>query len=339
VIVNNFFDIFFDTTFQIVYFVSMSIEKYISQLLYRYQCVTVPGFGAFITETYPASYNDVTQSFLPPSKKLRFNALIKHNDGLLASQIVLAENISFDDALALIDKEVLAWEFNLSHKTFVYLQNIGKFYYNIDGHLIFESIDQNEYLTSAFGLTGFKAPVIQRESNNKEILFLEEKTPITLSLEKRKRTSYGWLKYAAVFVIGIGTAGYYGHYWMEEKASNQQLVIEKNIQAQLDQKIQEATFYIDTPLNPIIMPTIAIADDSHNYHIVAGAFREEDNAKKEMQNLIEKGFKAKIIAKNRFGLHPVIYGSYPNREAAETAINSIRIQHNPDAWILAQELK
>jgi hypothetical protein len=336
VIVNNFFAFFFDTSFQSIYFVSMSIEKYISQLLYRYQCVTVPGFGAFITETCPASYNDVTQSFLPPSKKVRFNALIKHNDGLLASQIVLSENISFDDAIALIDKEVLSWEFNLSHKTYVHLQNIGKFYHNPEGHLIFESSDQNEYLTSAFGLTGFKAPVILRESYKKEVSLLEEKVPLTISPNKRKQPSYGWLKYAAAFVIGIGTAGYYGHHWMEKTASNQQLVIEKNIQAQLDQKIQEATFYIDTPLTPIIMPTMAIADASYNYHIVAGAFREEENAKKEMQSLTEKGFKAQIIAKNKFGLHPVVYGSYPNREAAELAIKSIRIEYNPDAWILVQ---
>lgn len=317
----------------------MSIAKHISQLLYRYQCVTVPGFGAFITEVCPASYNDITQSFLPPSKKLRFNTLLKHNDGLLASQIVLAEKINYDAALALIAEEVLQWEFSLSHKTYVYLENIGKFSYNQEGNLVFEPYDQNEYLTSAFGLTGFKAPVIQREVYKKEVLVLEEKAPITITPEKRNRPSYGWLKYAAAFVIGLGTAGYYGHEWMAKTASNQQLVIEKNVQQQLDQKIQEATFYIDTPLTAITMPTMAIAEASHNYHIVAGAFREEVNAKKALQDLIEKGFKAKIIAKNRFGLHPVIYGSYPNREAAEAAIATIKSQHNPDAWILAQELK
>jgi len=39
-------------------FVFMKIEQYISRLLYRYQCVTVPGFGAFLTEIQPAQLHE-----------------------------------------------------------------------------------------------------------------------------------------------------------------------------------------------------------------------------------------------------------------------------------------
>ncbi|WP_459640758.1 HU domain-containing protein [Flavobacterium sp. CGRL2] len=46
----------------------MKIEVYISQLLYRYQCVTVPGFGAFLTEIHSAQLNESTNSFFPPKK-------------------------------------------------------------------------------------------------------------------------------------------------------------------------------------------------------------------------------------------------------------------------------
>ena len=44
----------------------MLIEKHISDLLYRYQCVTVPGFGAFLTETVSAHVTGSASSFFPP---------------------------------------------------------------------------------------------------------------------------------------------------------------------------------------------------------------------------------------------------------------------------------
>jgi hypothetical protein len=41
----------------------MNIEPYIAQLLYRYQCVTVPGFG--VTEIQSAQWVEAN-SFFPP---------------------------------------------------------------------------------------------------------------------------------------------------------------------------------------------------------------------------------------------------------------------------------
>ncbi len=46
----------------------MQIEKHISDLLYRYQCVTVPGFGAFLAETVSAQVTGSASSFFPPRK-------------------------------------------------------------------------------------------------------------------------------------------------------------------------------------------------------------------------------------------------------------------------------
>ena len=70
----------------------MKIENYISQLLYRYQCVTIPNFGAFLTEIQSAKINEETNSFYPPTKLVSFNSYLKNNDGLLANQIAQTEN-------------------------------------------------------------------------------------------------------------------------------------------------------------------------------------------------------------------------------------------------------
>ena len=103
----------------------MMIEKHISALLYRYQCVTIPNFGAFITETVSARYNETTNTFVPPKKTILFNSLLQQNDGLLANHIALEENISFKEALTLIQEQCILWKDALNINKIVYLKNIG----------------------------------------------------------------------------------------------------------------------------------------------------------------------------------------------------------------------
>ncbi|NNG09397.1 MAG: SPOR domain-containing protein, partial [Arenibacter sp.] len=63
----------------------MGTEHYIAELLYRYNCVIVPEFGAFLTQMKSAVINDTTNSFYPPSKIVSFNEQLSSNDGLLVS--------------------------------------------------------------------------------------------------------------------------------------------------------------------------------------------------------------------------------------------------------------
>ena len=74
----------------------MNIQPYIAQLLYRYQCVTVPGFGAFLTEIQSAQLTESSHSFFPPKKIISFNGQLQNNDGLLANHIAQAEKTSYE---------------------------------------------------------------------------------------------------------------------------------------------------------------------------------------------------------------------------------------------------
>lgn len=96
----------------------MSIEQHISQLLYRYQCVTVPNFGAFLTETTSAFIQESNHTFFPPKKVLSFNSHIKNNDGLLANHMAAVEKISYNEAVAKIDAEVNQWLQKLQNRDF-----------------------------------------------------------------------------------------------------------------------------------------------------------------------------------------------------------------------------
>jgi len=75
-----------------------------------------------------------------------------------------------------------------------------------------------------------------------------------------------------------------------------------------------------------------------SYHIMAGAFRDEKNAEKIFKKLSNQGYKAKRIPQNKYGLYPVLYGSYATLAEAEKEKKEIQNTVNPDAWILVESL-
>ena len=76
----------------------MKIEQCISELLYRYDCVIVPGLGGFVANYKSATIQPIQNTFSPPSKSISFNKNLNNNDGLLANFIAQQEAFGFDDA-------------------------------------------------------------------------------------------------------------------------------------------------------------------------------------------------------------------------------------------------
>ena len=314
-------------------FVTMNIAPYIAQLLYRYQCVTVPGFGAFLTEIQSAQLIESSNSFFPPKKMISFNAYLKNNDGLLANHIAQAEKTSYEYAISAIQYEVFNWRKALQENGLFAIKNVGDFSLNADKNLIFTPYDQTNYLSNSFGLAPFVSPKVKRELFEQKIEALEDENVIPLIPERRKITAY--LKYAAIFVLGLGLTGALVYPIYQQQIANETILVEQSVQMKVQNKIQEATFFIE---NPIPAVTLTVKEVKMSYHVVAGAFREEKNANKIFHQLSDQGYKARRIPQNKYGLFPVLYGSYATFPEAESAKQEIQKTGNPDAWILVESL-
>lgn len=301
----------------------MQLETYISDLLYRYECVTVPDFGAFLTQRISATINESTNAFYPPKKSISFNEQIQKNDGLLAHYIADVEKIPFEAANKKIQKRIKVIKSLLTEGKTVTFSNIGNLAFNAEGKIIFEPSYSLNYLTDAFGLAQFVSPAVTRKTH-KELIG---------TIEKRKSTPY--FKYAAIALIALTLGGYVAsNYYVNQIETHNQLAQEKAFQ-QLDSKIQQATFVINNPLPPVMF---TVKKQTGNYHIVAGAFRVEANCDKKIEQLKAKGYNARKIGVNKYGLHQVVYGSYETGEEALKAIRKIRKTSNKDAWLLIKEL-
>lgn len=315
----------------------MKIEKHISALLYRYQCVTVPGFGAFLTEVQPAQINADTNTFYPPKKLISFNANLKNNDGLLANHIALQEKISYEKAVAVITQEVDTWQYRLQQKETLLLKSLGSIAGNYEGSLVFTPDTPVNYLTESFGLAAIISPSIKREELKQQVEVLEEKAPIAFTPERRSN-KYSYLKYAAMLVVALSAGTTAFKLYNDKRVAEETLLVEKAVQEKVQNRIQTATFFIDNPLPAVQLSVKEDAPKALPYHVVAGAFRSEANADKAVRQLERKGFKARRLDKNKFGLYPVLYGSYENYAQAQDSMRHIRKTVNPEAWLLVKEL-
>lgn len=292
----------------------MTVEKYINDLLYRYDCVVVPNFGGFITNKIGAKVNSFSHTFHPPTKQITFNAHLKQNDGLVVNYIAAVENISFEKALVKISTTVTSWNESLKNGAVVF-ENIGAIAFNEEKQLIFEPQKEHNFLTNSFGLSTVSSPAI--------------KHPVHASTSKSVIPLF--TKYAATAVVLL-SLGFIVRNGYQERQQEQMYASQKET---IDKKIQAATFVISNPL-----PTISLQvtkESPKSFHVVAGSFQFPENAEKKLKQLKKKGYNATILGLNKWGLTQVAFDSFYSRKEALAALTTIKKEVSKDAWILAKK--
>jgi len=294
----------------------------------------VPGFGAFITETVSARYNETSNTFSPPKKSILFNSLLQQNDGLLANHIALEEHLSFNEALQRIQEQVALWKSALASQEVVYLKNIGELSLNAEQKIQFEPVGSTNYLTSSFGLTSVMSVPLTRE-----VLPEQGKTVVLPSISKQK-PRLQWMRYAAVFAGAIGLYSSVATYQEYEIYQEQKMAVEKDVQNQIEQKLQQATFVIEAPKavkEKVAEVTQTVLTTEKPFHIVAGAFKTEAKAQILTDELKAKGYaNAKYLSKSKHNMRQVVYNSYATQEEAQKDLRMIHEKVNKDAWIFIE---
>ncbi|MBT8262817.1 MAG: SPOR domain-containing protein [Bacteroidia bacterium] len=312
----------------------MQLETYIKDLLYRYECVILPGFGAFLTHYRSARIDGVSHTFYPPAKSVSFNRQLQTNDGLLANYIAAADSCSYETALQRIRNFSSRLSRKLHEGQAISLNGIGDFQMNKEGSVQFVPSASENYDTASFGLASFISPEISRQvQTTQSEVEPVDKTPILFT--PGKRTSVPYMKYAAIGLIAIALSSLGGMKLYEDKVQKHNFSEREKADALVENQIQEATFIISDPLPAM---QISVPKEYGRYHIVAGAFRIEANAYKKLDQLADKGYTGRIIGKNKYGLHQVIYSSHQDRLEALRELRIIKRTENSDAWLLVKSL-
>jgi len=298
----------------------MTIFKDIVELLHNNDCVILPGFGAFVLKKKSASI--IQNKFIPTSKNVSFNSMLKENDGLLVKYISGTRKTSYKKALNLVEKEVEAFNKKLTRDLLVEIESIGIFELKDENSLNFNPDLSINFDSSSFGLQSFlKDPLLKniKTESKKEISFV----------------SNYLLRNAAIFisVMGLSYLGYfnYTNYIDTEKLNN--IAVAQN---QILKKVQAATFDLgELPAISLNVSAPVINQSSIYFSVIAGSFRSKNNAQKQLNSLISLGYKASYTTINPKGLFRVAYARLKTRKEASSLISKIK-GSGQDAWLLIE---
>ena len=308
----------------------MQLAKHINYLLLRYDCVTVPGFGAFLGTPIPAELDIDKETIYPPTKQISFNEQLQSNDGLLANSISVEQQTSYEQAVRLVHKEVVRWKSKLHDGKTIELDHIGKLHLNAEKNVVFVPTKDYNHLAESFGLYPVQAQKIDRakvlKSTPKIIDFNNDRGQNQLDSQGTNSNPLRYVAAAAAAVV-IGYAGFmaYGDYTQDQQISQ-----EFQLRQEAKQEVQQAVFDLGE------LPKLSIQTiPQEAYHIIGGAFAVESNADRYLTQLYQKGFfSAQKLAPNSYGLHMVALGSRVDRSEAINFLRKVQRTEIADAWLL-----
>jgi len=353
------------------------LDKYVSELLFDYDCVIVPQLGGFVTNYKPAYFDKGIGH--PPSKELRFNKNLTKNDGLLSQSISNTEGLSIQDADAVLHETVENYLSQLKETGRVQLKKVGVLFIDANNQLRFRPDTTTNYLRNSFGFESFEMPpevakeisaIAEKETKPEKETFREKEAPVIPIAEPSYKKGIYWVA-AATLLPFVGMSIYLG--MSTDFKSPTQItpaeLIPLNRSASpkyahreitmSEEELEEETNYPDNTLifpfdfetnevdslgvwiNMSSVPVEVLEEkptaNNGIYHIIGGCFGEKGNAEKFVSRLQSRGYNAHILDLNK-GLYRVKIESFDDYEKALKELRSTRDNGTfPNAWLLKKK--
>lgn len=114
-----------------------NIALHIEYLLRHHDCVIVPGLGAFVAVSTPASFDIESGLMLPPVRSIMFNAAISSDDGLLANSYARRRGIKYEAARTALSSDVERLRASIEARGSVAVGRIGSLCSSGEGKISF----------------------------------------------------------------------------------------------------------------------------------------------------------------------------------------------------------
>jgi len=343
------------------------IIRHINRLLTQHDYVVVPGFGGFVANYKAATIHPVTHHLSPPSKSLAFNRNLTQNDGLLVHALTHEPGMSANEARTSVDAFVKEAQSTLDRKDVLILPGIGKLFLDVEDTLQFVQSATANHLLDSFGLPELQAkPVLRGKLVDtgtavRAIEDEEESGPIRLRPI--------WWAAAAILVLILGAGTLYftiptvherANGWFgigngfdsvdvtEHSAEVTKTEMKGGLKSHMTEywplNIEPVPephpVTISTPTKrtgPLLEPYFVEANHGlpKGYFAIVGSFKHPHNAEKLKSMLKEDAQSIFIFPPTSNGFVRVgVFLSPDDQAQASTAIQHIRGDYEPDAWLV-----
>lgn len=336
----------------------LNIAQHISRLLYKHDCVIIPGFGGFVSNYSSARVHPINHTFYPPSKNILFNPKLKGDDGLLIHTISVSEKISYEKVKEILKSSIKDYNEKISKGETIRFDKIGTIRKDMEGSLLFNQDTTVNYHEESFGLPSFISYPIIREKTRRQIekKFIDRK-PVPQTKKKRKPVYLVYLILIPVLIL----SGWYFYPWNTNTTSTQESSLMPSAEITNDPVLMKKDTKRDntgilsnkpngneSPLDnsPSQIKSNEVASGTNSaifqekkpkYFIIGGAFQFKANSQKLIAQLHLKGYDSEYAGLSLNGLHMVSYMKTIDKKEALMNLALIRKQDNPSAWLLKKK--
>lgn len=330
------------------------LEKHLEILLLHHDCVIVPGFGGFIAHHVVAKYDEQDGTFVPPMRILGFNSsLTSINDSLLAQSYIDTYDISYPEALKIIEDEVSKLKSSLYTNGTYKLASVGEFRLNTEGKVEFYPNEYGIFSPALYALPILNVAPIQLSTTVSRPATIQE-TASMISIQKEqieeepadaesndsdsvsiKKT---WVGYAAAVVLSLVL-----FVFMADPISNSSgtLYVSQSPNEAMIQFISNANNELTvnkkdiSNKNPIekqeekedkelkIKEIEKCVHSNNQFCIVLASKVSMKNAERFVKELKLQGIDSVEIYRNN-NITRVVYGSYDSETSAQSALRLLR---------------
>ncbi len=326
------------------------IEQYISELLFRYDSVILPGFGAFVLKDSPSTIHPVENKISPPAKFISFDPALKNNDGILANYLSEKEKISFFDACSVILEFVEKTNRALNEGKEIILDKIGKLSKSNDV-IAFVPDTAINYNPDTFGMEEIiSSPILRDEVKIK----MQEQYDNKLQIAKARRSFPKVAVWLTIIVVLLGgTTGaifiikpdFITNLNLSElfsKSENKGNTIAMNQQNKNDKPATKTIAHTSDSIAPDSSAQQNSTDTntrvtqavSGRFYVISASFKIQSNAENFSRTLRQKQYDSQVISVPEKGMFVVSYNSFATLDEAQQALTTIRNSENASAWIL-----
>lgn len=150
--------------------INLQLDNQLYQLLYKNNCVILPGFGGFIGHNKSAEIIGSQGYIRQPHKSFSFNKNLNTNDGLVYNFIAQKLDITYNKAEEICKEFIQHMIVKLYNGESVILHNIGKLYVDIEKNIQFFPNQDENFALSSYGLKNISIHPINYQKKKDEII-------------------------------------------------------------------------------------------------------------------------------------------------------------------------
>lgn len=344
------------------------LSKYIAELLYQHDRLSIPGLGSFELSHAPALVDQVQGQVSAPSKAVRFNENLVLDDGVLVAYLQSKNNWELAEAQQWLEKAVEDIKRMLSQREIVELPGVGRFFRNFEKQLQFVAESSN-FNIDAYGLQVVKGQLIPR-SREEKIPAVQARVPVPPPVTKTSasaktdevvggiakwfQTNLSWL--LALTLVIVALAVYL--LFIRSNATLPDPVADvpqerlnaspsKESAAPIEEPIKvdppQSRDEISTPTPPqesdqIDTEAPTIAPEEHTAVIAVGLFGNPENVQRLMQRLSEDGY-APVSRDEGTNTRIGVSVRFEKEAELQAVLREVKKEYTKSAFLLSRDGK